>query len=160
MEGKLSREVVHATGVHEAQGVPDSSGAQNTLFCDWTDAPVGQGGGHDTCRFTVHLNGAELEGQKEGGQHSVKQRKTHRRLYRLLSWNNLVSSKTAALYTKSVTAQLRLHSAALYNSDHLQQVVQEGRLEEIARSHLEKLYLVSQCFPVGQAKSGIQYHKT
>ena len=80
MEGKLSGEVVHATGVHEAQGVPDSSGAQNTLFCDWTDAPVGQGGGHDTCRFTVHLNGAELEGQKEGGQHSVKQRKPHRRL--------------------------------------------------------------------------------
>lgn len=61
MEGKLSREVVHATGMHETQGVTDSLSAQHTLACDWTNAPIGQCGSHDASWLTGHLNGAQLE---------------------------------------------------------------------------------------------------
>lgn len=61
MEGKLSREVVHATGMHEAQGVTNSLSAQHALACDCTNAPIGQRGSHDTSWLTGHLNGAQLE---------------------------------------------------------------------------------------------------
>lgn len=61
MEGELAGEVVHAAGIHEAQGVSHSLGAQDALACDWTDAPVGQGGGHDAPSLTGHLDGTQLE---------------------------------------------------------------------------------------------------
>lgn len=61
VEGKLAREVVHAAGMHQTQRVSHSSGAQHTLARDWTDAPVGQRGGHDTSWLTVDLNGTQLE---------------------------------------------------------------------------------------------------
>lgn len=48
MEGKLAREVIHATGMHEAEGVADSFSTQNTLPCDWTNTSIGQCGSHDT----------------------------------------------------------------------------------------------------------------
>lgn len=48
VERKLSGEVVHPTGMHEAQGVANGFGAQHTLACDWTNTPVGHRGGHDT----------------------------------------------------------------------------------------------------------------
>src|SRR4029434_8299102 len=56
VEGELSREVVHATGVHETQGVPHSFGVQHTLACDWTEAAVGQRGSHDTGALARHLD--------------------------------------------------------------------------------------------------------
>lgn len=56
VEGKLAGEVVHAAGVHETQGVAHSFGAQHALACDWTNAPVGQRGGHDTSRLAGHLD--------------------------------------------------------------------------------------------------------
>ena len=61
MESELSREVVHAAGVHEAQGVPYRLWAQHALACDWTEAAIGQGGRHDASAFTGHLDGAQLE---------------------------------------------------------------------------------------------------
>lgn len=48
MEGKLAREVVHATGVHETESVAHCLSAQNALACDGADPTVGQGGCHDT----------------------------------------------------------------------------------------------------------------
>lgn len=48
MEGKLAREVVHAAGVHEAEGVAHCFSAQHTLACDGADPAIGQGGCHDT----------------------------------------------------------------------------------------------------------------
>lgn len=60
MEGKLSREVIHAAGVHEAEGVSHGLGAQHTLACDWTEAAVGQRGSHDACTLTSYLDGAQL----------------------------------------------------------------------------------------------------
>lgn len=66
MESKLSREVVHATGVHETKGVPHGLRAQNTLPCDWAESPIGQGGCHDTGALTCDLDGAQLLG-REGG---------------------------------------------------------------------------------------------
>lgn len=61
MESKLSREVVHAAGVHETQRVPHCLGAQHTLAGHWAEAAVSQGGGHDAGALTRHLNGAQLE---------------------------------------------------------------------------------------------------
>lgn len=61
MERKLSREVVHAAGVHETQRVPHGLGAQHTLTSDWTEAAISQGGGHDAGALARHLNGAQLE---------------------------------------------------------------------------------------------------
>lgn len=58
MEGKLSREVVHAAGVHKTQRVPHCLGAQHALTSDWTEAAVSQRGGHDAGALTRHLNGA------------------------------------------------------------------------------------------------------
>lgn len=66
VEGKLSREVVHAAGMHEAQGVADGLRAQHALACDWTNAPVGQRGRHDASRLTRHLDGAQLEKRNKG----------------------------------------------------------------------------------------------
>lgn len=63
VEGELAREVVHAAGMHEAEGVADGLVAQDALACDRTDAAVGQSGGHDTPGLTVHLNGAQLLNQ-------------------------------------------------------------------------------------------------
>jgi hypothetical protein len=48
MEGKLAREVIHATGMHEAEGVAHGLGAQHALPCDRADAAIGQSGRHDT----------------------------------------------------------------------------------------------------------------
>ncbi len=60
MEGKLSGEVIHAAGVHEAEGVSHGLWAQHTLACDWTEAAVGQCGSHDASALTRDLNGAQL----------------------------------------------------------------------------------------------------
>lgn len=48
VEGKLAREVIHAAGVHEAEGVAYSFSAQYALSCDGTDPTIGQGSCHDT----------------------------------------------------------------------------------------------------------------
>lgn len=61
MESELSREVVHAAGVHEAQRVPHGLGAQHALPSDGTEAAVSQGGGHDAGALARHLDGAQLE---------------------------------------------------------------------------------------------------
>ena len=47
MEGELAREVIHAAGVHEAEGVPHSFSTQHALACDGADATVGESGCHD-----------------------------------------------------------------------------------------------------------------
>lgn len=47
MEGELTREVIHAAGVHEAEGVPHGFSAQHALACDGADATVGESGCHD-----------------------------------------------------------------------------------------------------------------
>lgn len=60
MEGKLSREIVHATGVHQTQGVPHRLRAQHTLPCDRADTTVSQGGRHDASALARHLNGTQL----------------------------------------------------------------------------------------------------
>lgn len=65
MEGKLSREVVHAAGVHKTQSVPHCFGAQHALASDWTEAAVSQRGGHDAGALTRHLDGAQLEDTEE-----------------------------------------------------------------------------------------------
>lgn len=65
MEGKLSREVVHAAGVHKTQRVPHCLGAQHALTGDWTEAAVSQRGGHDAGALTGHLDGAQLEDTEE-----------------------------------------------------------------------------------------------
>lgn len=68
MEGKLAREVVHAAGVHEAEGVAHGFRAQHALSSDGADPTIGQGGCHDTARFTGHLHRAQLwrRGRGEG----------------------------------------------------------------------------------------------
>lgn len=48
MESKLAREVIHAAGVHEAEGVAHCFSAQHALACDGADPAIGQGGCHDT----------------------------------------------------------------------------------------------------------------
>lgn len=60
MEGELSGEVIHAAGVHEAEGVSHGLGAQHTLACDWTEAAIGQCGSHDASALTRYLDGAQL----------------------------------------------------------------------------------------------------
>lgn len=71
MEGKLSREVIHATGVHEAQGVADGFAAQHALACDRTNASVGKSGSHHTSGLTVHLDGAQLEGGESQAKREI-----------------------------------------------------------------------------------------
>lgn len=61
VESKLSGEVVHATGMHQAQRVPHRLGAQHALVGDRADAAVGQRGCHDAGALTGHLDGAELK---------------------------------------------------------------------------------------------------
>ena len=63
VEGKLSGEVVHATGMHEAEGVPHRLRAQNTLPCDWTETAIGQRCGHDAGALAGDFNGAQLAGR-------------------------------------------------------------------------------------------------
>lgn len=58
MEGELSREVVHAAGVHEAERVAHCLGAQHALACDWAEATVGKRGCHDAGALAGHLDGA------------------------------------------------------------------------------------------------------
>lgn len=65
MESKPSREVVHATGVHQTQRVLHRLLTQHTLTCDWADATICQGGCHDTGALASHLNGAQLEVETE-----------------------------------------------------------------------------------------------
>lgn len=48
MKGELSGKVIHATGVHETQGVAHSFSTQYTITCDWTNPPIGKRGSHDT----------------------------------------------------------------------------------------------------------------
>lgn len=60
VESKLAREVVHATGVHEAQCVAHGFRAEHTLARDGAEATVGQCGSHDAGAFAGHLDGAEL----------------------------------------------------------------------------------------------------
>lgn len=72
MEGHLAREVVHSAGVHETQRVAHRLGAQDALARDWTDPPVGQGGGHDAARLTGDLYGAELRAGESGSQRTTR----------------------------------------------------------------------------------------
>lgn len=65
VEGKLSGKVVHATGMHETQGVANCFGAQNTLACYRTNTPIGQCGSHDTSWLTGYLYRAQLEWKNE-----------------------------------------------------------------------------------------------
>lgn len=60
MEGELAREVIHATGVHEAERVTYGLGAEHALACDGAEPTIGQSGGHDTGALTGHLDGAQL----------------------------------------------------------------------------------------------------
>lgn len=60
MEGELSREVVHAAGVHQTQSVSYRLRAQHTLACDWTETAIGQSGRHDAGALAGHLDGAQL----------------------------------------------------------------------------------------------------
>lgn len=62
VESKLSGEVVHATGMHQAQCVPHCLRAQHALVGDRANAAIGQCGCHDTGTLTGHLDGAELKG--------------------------------------------------------------------------------------------------
>lgn len=48
VEGELAREVIHATGVHEAEGVAHGFRTQHALPCDGADAAIGKSGRHDT----------------------------------------------------------------------------------------------------------------
>ena len=61
LESKLSRIVVHATAVHEAEHVLDSFVGKNSLPCDRTYASVCQGACHHRHALTVHLQAARLE---------------------------------------------------------------------------------------------------
>lgn len=70
VEGKLAREVIHATGVHEAEGVAHCFSTQDALPRDGADPAVGQGGCHDAARLTGHLHRAQLQGQG-GGEDAV-----------------------------------------------------------------------------------------
>lgn len=60
VESELSREVVHAAGMHQTQSVSHRLRAQDALACDWTEAAVGQSGRHDAGALTGHLDGAQL----------------------------------------------------------------------------------------------------
>lgn len=60
MEGKLAREVIHATGMHEAEGVAHSLSTQHTLARDGADAAIGKSGRHDAARLTGDLHRTQL----------------------------------------------------------------------------------------------------
>lgn len=60
VKSKLSREVIHAAGVHQTQGVSHRLRAQHTLARDWTETAVGQSCRHNAGTLTGHLNGAQL----------------------------------------------------------------------------------------------------
>ena len=60
LESKLSRIVVHATAVHEAEHVLDSFVGKNPLPCDRTYASVCQGACHHGHALAVHLQAAGL----------------------------------------------------------------------------------------------------
>lgn len=64
VEGELSREVVHAAGVHEAERVAHRLRAQHTLTRDRAEAAVGQRGRHDAGALAGHLDGAQLAAVK------------------------------------------------------------------------------------------------
>lgn len=75
VKGKLSGEVVHAAGVHEAERVAHGLRAQHALACDWAEAAIGQCGSHHAGAFAGHLDGAQLagKGRKNGaGQNIAK----------------------------------------------------------------------------------------
>lgn len=48
VESKLAREVIHATGMHEAEGVTHCFSTQHALACDGADPTIGKGGCHHT----------------------------------------------------------------------------------------------------------------
>lgn len=60
VESELSREVVHAAGMHQTQSVSHRLRAQDALACDWTEAAIGKSGCHDAGALTGHLDGAQL----------------------------------------------------------------------------------------------------
>lgn len=64
VEGELSREVVHAAGVHEAERVAHRLRAQHALTRDGAEAAVGQRGRHDAGALAGHLDGAQLAAVK------------------------------------------------------------------------------------------------
>lgn len=70
MEGELSREVIHAAGVHEAECVSHRLRAQHTLACDWAEAAISQSSCHDAGALAGHLDGAQLaeKGRKKRSQ--------------------------------------------------------------------------------------------
>lgn len=66
MEGELAREVIHAAGMHEAEGVPHGFSTQDTLAGDGADAAVGKSGCHDAAGFAVDLHRTQLYGNERG----------------------------------------------------------------------------------------------
>ena len=63
LEGKLARVVVHPTGMHQRQHVPDRRGLENLLSRDGADATVRQSRGHHRNTFRGHLHGTALRTQ-------------------------------------------------------------------------------------------------
>lgn len=70
MEGELAREVIHATGMHEAEGVPHGFSTQDALAGDGADAAVGKSGCHDAAGFAGDLHRTQLW-KREGSKGSV-----------------------------------------------------------------------------------------
>ena len=60
---KLSRIVVHSTGVHQGQSVPDGCRIEDFLSGHGTDSTIGQGSSNDGGGLTSHLDRAELQGR-------------------------------------------------------------------------------------------------
>lgn len=90
MEGELSREVIHATGVHETKRVAHRLRAQHTLACDWAEAAVGQRGCHDAGALAGHFDGAQLAGKgrrNKASNHMVKSSN----IPTIVSWHTSVS---------------------------------------------------------------------
>ena len=46
MKGKLARVVVHATGVHECESVPDGIHCEHWVACQWVQSAISQRGSH------------------------------------------------------------------------------------------------------------------
>lgn len=61
MEGKLPREVIHATGMHQTQCISNGLRTEDSLARDWTEATVSQCGGHHAGGLARHFNGAQLQ---------------------------------------------------------------------------------------------------
>ena len=63
-EGEIPGVVVHATAVHEREGVSHGAGAQHLFAGRGADAAVGQGGPHDCQPLRVDFHGTKLKGNE------------------------------------------------------------------------------------------------